>query len=73
MIRMKADHHARTPSCLAVADRVPYPNAIQLRAWPWLYGAYVKSVQQCARPQLRSGPTRCHAVGRRTSAGVSAP
>jgi hypothetical protein len=22
MIRMKADHHARTPSCLAVADRL---------------------------------------------------
>jgi hypothetical protein len=36
MIRMKGDHHARTPSCFAVADRLPYPNATQLRAWPWL-------------------------------------
>jgi hypothetical protein len=24
MIRMKADHHTRTPSCFAVADRLPY-------------------------------------------------
>ena len=30
MIRMKGDHHARTPSCFADADRLPYPNAIQL-------------------------------------------
>ena len=29
MIRMKGDHHARTPSCFAVADRMPYPNAVQ--------------------------------------------
>jgi hypothetical protein len=35
-IRMKGDPHARTPSCFAVADRVPYPNDIQLRAWPWV-------------------------------------
>jgi hypothetical protein len=31
MIRMKGDHHAGTPSCFAVADRRPYPNAVQLR------------------------------------------
>ena len=28
--------HTRTPSCFAVANRWPYPNAIQLRARPWL-------------------------------------
>jgi hypothetical protein len=27
---------ARTPSCFAVADRLPSPNAVELRAWPWL-------------------------------------
>jgi hypothetical protein len=32
MIGMNGHHHARTPSCFAVADRLPYPNAIQLRA-----------------------------------------
>ena len=36
MTRMKGDHHARTPSYFAVADRLPYPNAAQLRAWPRL-------------------------------------
>ncbi len=36
VIRMKGEHHAKTPSCFAVADRVPYPNAVKLRAWPWL-------------------------------------
>jgi hypothetical protein len=35
-IRLKGDHHTRTPSCFAVADCLPYPNAIQLRARPWL-------------------------------------
>jgi hypothetical protein len=34
--RLKGDHHARTLSCFAIADRPPYPNAVQLRAWPWL-------------------------------------
>ena len=35
MIRMKGDHHARTPSCFAVADR-PVPECHKLRARPWL-------------------------------------
>jgi hypothetical protein len=31
-IQMKGDHHARTPSCFAVADSLPYPNlTIQVR------------------------------------------
>jgi hypothetical protein len=30
MIRMKADHHTRTPSCFAVEDRLPY-----LMGRPW--------------------------------------
>jgi hypothetical protein len=34
--RMKGDHHATRTSCFAVADRLPYPNAVQLRAWPRL-------------------------------------
>ena len=37
-IRMNGDHHARTPSCFAGADRLPYLNAIRVRAWPWLPG-----------------------------------
>jgi len=28
IIRMKSDHHARTPSCFAVGP-LPYPNAIE--------------------------------------------
>jgi hypothetical protein len=36
MVRVKGDHHARTPSCFAVVDSLRYPNAVQLRAWPWL-------------------------------------
>ena len=58
MIRMKGDHHARMSSCFAVADRLPYPNAIQPASLAVVAGAYVKSVQQCARPRLRSGCTQ---------------
>jgi hypothetical protein len=36
MIPMNRDHQALTPSCFAVADRLVYPNAVQLRAWSWL-------------------------------------
>jgi len=54
-IRMKGDHHARTPSCFAVADCQPYPNAIHPASLAVFAGAYVKSVQECARPRLRSG------------------
>ena len=36
MIPMNRDHRALTPSCFAVADRLAYPNAVQLRAWSWL-------------------------------------
>ena len=58
MIRMKGDHHARTPSCFAVADRLPYPDAMQPAGLAVVAGAYVKSVQQCARPRLRTGCTQ---------------
>jgi hypothetical protein len=68
MIRMKSNHHARTPSCFAVADRLPYPNAIQPASLAVVAGGYVKSVQQCARPRLRSGCTQ-----RRVDVGLSAP
>jgi hypothetical protein len=34
MIRMKATTTRRTPSSFAAADRLSYPNATQLRAWP---------------------------------------
>ena len=40
-IRMKGDHHARTPSCFSVADRLPYPNAIQPGSLAVVAGAYV--------------------------------
>jgi hypothetical protein len=55
---MNGHHHARTPSCFAVADRLPYPNAVQPASLAVIAGAYVKSVQQCARPRVRSGCTR---------------
>jgi hypothetical protein len=58
MIGMNGHHHARTPSCFAVADRLPYPNAVQPASLAVIAGAYVKSVQQCARPRVRSGCTR---------------
>ena len=29
MIRMKGDHHAKTPSYFAVLDRPRYPNAVR--------------------------------------------
>ena len=28
MISNKSDHHTRTPSCSAVADRLPYPDTV---------------------------------------------
>jgi hypothetical protein len=46
MIQMKSDHQAMTPSCITVADRTTYANAIQLRAWPCLPRVDVKSVHQ---------------------------
>ena len=64
MIRMNGHHHARTPSCFAVADRLPYPNAVQPASLAAIAGAYVKSVQQCARPRVRGGCTR-RAAGRK--------
>jgi hypothetical protein len=58
MIRMKGDHRARTPSCFAVADRLPYLTAIQRASLAVVAGAYVKSVQECAQPRVRSGCTQ---------------
>jgi hypothetical protein len=58
MIPMKRDHRARTPSCFAVADRLPYLTAILRASLAVVAGAYVKSVQQCAQPRIRSGCTQ---------------
>jgi hypothetical protein len=58
VIRMKGDHHARTPSSFALADRLPVPEAIQPPSLAVAVGAYVKSVQQMLGPRLRSGCTQ---------------
>jgi hypothetical protein len=42
MIRMKGDHHARTPSYFAVVDHLRYPNAYAASS-AVATGAYVKS------------------------------
>jgi hypothetical protein len=42
MIRMKGDHHAKTPSYFAEVDRLRYPNAVRCSS-AVATGAYVKS------------------------------
>jgi hypothetical protein len=36
MIRMKGDHHARTPSCFAVADRLETKETTQRHEQPFV-------------------------------------
>jgi hypothetical protein len=57
MIRMKSDHHARTPSCFAVADR-PVPECHTAASLAVATGAYLESVEADARPGPHSGCTQ---------------
>ena len=54
MIRMKGDHHPRTPSCFTVAARLQYPNAIQLRAWKKPPASDPPARRPCVLPLLKS-------------------
>ena len=54
MIRMKGDHHPRTPSCFTVAARLQYPNAIQLRAWKKPPASDPPARRPCFLPLLKS-------------------
>src|SRR5512133_4174065 len=57
MIRMKGNHHATRTSCFAVADRLPYPNATQLRACRGCRRLHEIRAAD-ARPRLSSGCTQ---------------
>ena len=54
IIRMKGDHHTRTPSCFAVADRLPYPDTVALRGFRPVFGRHPGDLLLRAPPKGRA-------------------